>query len=114
VRLELMVASAESADIAWTCLTSITPRLRMIDLAGRGSSSTPGEATSPVASDNEFAESLRYCVHPAAVVELVAGERIGDDPAHRRISEEFADDLGRDRTRAVQLRRPVAQGKEGR
>jgi hypothetical protein len=114
VRLELVVAGAENADIARTCLTAIAPGLRMIDLAQRRSPTTPGKATGPVASDHEFAESLRDGVHPAAVVELVASERIGDDPAHGRISEEFADDISRYRTRALQLRRPIAQTKEGR
>jgi hypothetical protein len=86
----------------------------MIDLARRRSPTTPGKATDPVPSDHEFAESLRDGIYPAAVVELVAGERIRDDPAHGRIREEFADDLSRNGTGALQLGRPIAQTKEGR
>ena len=94
VGLQLMVTSAQRAEIPRIRGTAVIPSLRVIYLAIACRSTAPGKTTRAVATDDELAKAFGHSVSGAAAATEHSGDGIGDKLAHRdrhgRIGEDLA------------------------
>ncbi len=102
MRLQLMVAQTQRAEILDRRRAPVVPRLGVIDLAAGGPAAAPREATRLIAGHEVGTQPIGHLVGATTQVEQVPSQWVGDEATHghgdRGIGKQVAQRVSPDRT----------------